>query len=330
MFSRSARRHAAPARPPGRPWSRTASASPQRARAWGHRPYRRPWGGTAAGFLTPFGLLFVLFYVAPVAYAIYSSFYHISRKGPYGEATEAFAGLANYTRALHDHEFLAGIARVLLFGIVQVPVMLALALVFALLLDSTVLRLKRFVRISMFVPYAVPAVIGAIMWGFLYTPGLSPVVDALSSMHVHVDLLGTRWVLWSIANIVTWTYTGYNVIILYSALRAVDPALYEAARMDGATGFQIAWHIKVPILRPALVLTTLFSIIGTLQLFSEPQVLSGISHSVTSTYTPTMMAFNEASANNYTYAATLSVILALATAVLSFGLLKTTQRRSRA
>lgn len=293
-------------------------ASPQRARA------RR----TAAGFLTPFGLLFVFFYLAPVAYAVYRSFFVIAREGAFGTASESFAGLANYTRALQDPQFLAGIGRVLLFGVVQVPVMLGLALAFALFLDSTVLRLKRFIRISMFVPYAVPSVIGVIMWGFLYTPGLSPVVDALERASMHVDLLGPEWVLWSIANIVTWTFTGYNVIILYSALQAIDPALYEAARIDGASGLQIAWHIKVPILRPALVLTTIFSIIGTLQLFTEPQVLSGIAHSVTSTYTPTMMALTEASGNNYAYAATLSVILALTTAALSFGLLKLTQRRS--
>lgn len=285
-------------------------------------------GRTSAGFLAPFGVLFVFLYIAPVAYAIYGSLFVIERAGPFGAATESFAGLANYVRAFQDSDFLASIGRVLLFGIVQVPIMLGLALCFALLLDSTVLRLKRFLRTSLFLPYGVPGVIGVIMWGFLYTPGLSPVVAALERLNLDVDLLGPGWALWSIGNIVTWTFTGYNMIILYSALQAVDTTIYEAARVDGAGGWQIAWRIKVPMLRPALVLTAIFSIIGTLQLFTEPQVLSAISSGVSSNYTPTMMAFSQASANNYAYAATLSVILALTTAVLSFGFLKLTQRRS--
>lgn len=293
-------------------------------------PLRNRARNSALGFVAPFGLLFIACYLLPMGYAIDRSFYRITRDGAFGQATETFAGLSNYLTALRDRDFLGGIGRVLLFGVVQVPLMLALAVLFALLLDSTVLRLKRFIRISLFVPYAVPAVIGSIMWGFLYSPGLSPVIGALGHLGVHPNLLGPDLILWSIANVVTWTYTGYNVIILYSALRAIDPSLYEAARLDGASGWQIALHIKIPILRPALVLSTLFSIIGTLQLFTEPQVLSGISTSVTSTFTPTMMAFNQASGNNYSYAATLSVILALAAATLSFGLLKATQRKSSA
>ncbi|MFC5665991.1 carbohydrate ABC transporter permease [Kitasatospora misakiensis] len=314
--------HSGAARQPSRNPSsaRTAAKSPQRARA----------RTTALAFIAPFGLLFIAFYLVPIGYAIDRSFYQIHREGAFGQASEVFAGLANYTAALSDADFLHSVGRVLLFGIVQVPLMLALALLIALLLDSGVLRLKRFFRIAVFLPYAVPAVIGAIVWGYLYSPGLSPVLGALSRLGLSPDLLGPDWILWSIANIVTWTYTGYNVIILYSALRAIDPALYEAARMDGATGWQVAWHIKVPILRPALALTTLFSIIGTLQLFTEPEVLHGISSSVSSSFTPTIMAFNQASGNNYSYAATLSVILALTTAILSYVLMKTTQRRTNA
>ncbi|MEV9423170.1 sugar ABC transporter permease, partial [Klebsiella quasipneumoniae] len=93
-----------------------------------------------------------------------------------------------------------------LFGVVQVPVMLGLALLFALLLDSPLLRGKRFFRLAFFVPYAVPGVIAAIMWGFLYSPNLSPFPAVTSN----VDLLSADLVLWSIANVVTWVFVGYN------------------------------------------------------------------------------------------------------------------------
>ena len=272
---------------------------------------------SAAGFLAPFCLLFVCFYIVPIGYALIRSFYVTTREGAFGVATETFGGLDNYTRALEDSEFVRSIGRMLLFGVVQVPVMLALALLFALLLDAGVTRFKSFFRLSFFAPYAVPSVIGAIMWGFLYAPSLSP---------IGVNLLGSDTILWSIANIVTWTYTGYNMLILFAALQAIDRDLYEAARMDGASGWKIAWKIKIPLVRPALVLTGVFSIIGTLQLFTEPQVLRSVTTSITSTYTPNLVAYTAASSNAFNYAAALSFLLAAATGILSFALLRLTQR----
>jgi multiple sugar transport system permease protein len=279
------------------------------------------------GFLAPFGILFVAFYLLPIGYALYRSFFVTRREGAFGAATEAWGGLENYQRALQDSEFVDSILRMLLFGVVQVPVMLLLALAFALLLDSGVARLKRFFRLTYFAPYAVPSVIAAIMWGFLYAPNLSPVVDVLRDLGIGTDFLDSGTVLWSMANIVTWTYTGYNMLIIYAALQAIDSDLSEAARLDGANGWQIAWRIKVPIIRPALILTGVFSIIGTLQLFAEPQVLRSVTTSITSTYTPNLFAFTQASANNYNYAAAISILLALTTAALSFLFLRFVNRR---
>jgi multiple sugar transport system permease protein len=273
--------------------------------------------------LAPFTLLFAFVYLAPICYAIYQSLYKIERTGAYGTATNAFGGLTNYDTAIHDSDFLHSVLRMLLFGAVQVPIMLGLALLVALLLDAAHLPGRSFFRTSVFMPYAVPSVIGAIMWGFLYTPGLSPVTDTL-----HLNVLGPHAILWGIANVVTWTWTGYNALIIYSALQTIDPAVYEAARMDGARGWQVALRVKVPLVTPALVMTTLFSIVGTLQLFTEPMVLQTVSTAITSTYTPNMAAYTQAAGNNYNYSAALSVILALLTAMLSFGLLRATQRRT--
>lgn len=282
------------------------------------------------GFLGPFAVLFAAFYVLPIAYALYRSLIVTKREGPFGAATDAWGGLENYSRALQDTEFVRSVGRTLLFGVVQVPVMLLLALTFALLLDSNVARLKRFFRLTYFAPYAVPTVIATIMWGYLYAPSLSPIVDAANSLGITLNLLGGGAVLWSVANIVTWTYTGYNMLIIYSALQAIPRELYDAARVDGATGLQVALRIKLPIIRPALILTGVFSIIGTLQLFTEPQVLRNITTSITSTYTPNLFAYTQASANNYSYAAAVSILLAVVTGVLSFFFLRFTQRRAAA
>ncbi len=282
-------------------------------------------------FLLPFGLLFLLFFIAPILYAIYESLFRSQRSGlGLGAPTVEFNGLSNYLQAIHDPNFFTGVGRVLLYGIVQVPIMLGLALLLALLLDSTVVRFKPFFRLVFFVPYAIPGIIAALLWGYLYDPGLSPIVKGVSGLGLGTpDFLGPQAVLWSIANIVTWAWTGYNMLIIFAALQAIPTELYESARLDGASGWRIAWHIKIPLVTPALILTCIFSIIGTLQLFNEPQVLSTISNNISTSYTPNLYDYYTAfSNNNYYYGAAIAVILALVTCVLSFGFLHITRRQA--
>jgi multiple sugar transport system permease protein len=215
------------------------------------------------------------------------------------------------------------VLRVLEFGVVQVPIMLGLALIFALLLDSPLLRGKRFFRLAFFVPYAVPGVIAAIMWGFLYSPNLSPFTDVTRA----IPFLSADLVLWSIANVVTWVYVGYNMLIIYSSLLAIPSDITEAARIDGAGQLRIALSIKIPLVAPAITLTAVFSIIGTLQLLAEPQVFRTFSSAVISTYTPNLAVYTTSSVPNVSLAAAMSVVLAVATFILSFTFLKFTQRR---
>ena len=287
------------------------------------RRFKVPHTGAIITFVLPFALLFALFYLAPIVFAIWQSLLVVEREGTYGQAHEVFGGLAQYALVFQSEPFWTSVGRVLLFGIVQVPVMLGLALLFALLLDSPLVRGKRFFRLAFFVPYAVPGVIAAIMWGFLFSPNLSP----FTALTQNVDFLGADLVLWSIANVVTWVFVGYNMLIIYSSLLAIPQEVYEAARLDGASQARIAWSIKIPLIRPAILLTAVFSIIGTLQLLAEPQVFASFSSAVTSTYTPNMTIYATASVPNQSLAAAYSVVLALATFVLSFTFLKITQRK---
>lgn len=275
-------------------------------------------------FVAPFGVLYVLFYIIPIAFAVYQSLLTVERDGTFGAARQVFGGLSQYALVFQDAAFWTSVGRVLLFGVVQVPVMLGLALLFALLLDSPLLRGKKLFRLAFFAPYAVPGVIAAIMWGFLYSPSLSP----FSALTQSVDFMSADLVLWSIANIVTWVYVGYNMLIIYSSLLAIPPEIYEAAKLDGANNWQVALRIKIPLVTPAIILTGVFSIIGTLQLLAEPQTLRSFSAAINSTYTPNLAVYTTASIPNYSLAAAFSVVLALATFVLSFVFLKLTQRRA--
>ena len=287
---------------------------------------RAPWL-----LLAPFLILFILTFVLPILVAVGSSFTKVTRSGLFGEksVSSQFAWFDNYAQAIGDGNFVASIGRVLLFGIVQVPVMIVAATVLALLLESASAKWPGLFRAAYFMPYGVPGVIATILWSFLYVPGLSPIVDVASMVGLKVDFLGPASVLWSIANIVTWTYVGYNMLIIIAQLKAIPGELYEAAKVDGAGPFRIARSIQLPLIAPALVLTTVFSIIGTLQLFAEPQVLTKFSPAIDSQYTPNLSAYTTAFAyNEYNVAAAQAVLIAVVAFALSFAFLRLSNRKS--
>jgi multiple sugar transport system permease protein len=291
----------------------------------------RSGGSTPYLFILPFGLLFVLFFLVPICYAFYQSLFSLQRSGlGLGAAQSVFSGLSNYADVLKDKKFLDSVVRMLLFGVVQIPIMLGLALLLALLLDSGAARLIAFFRLAYFVPYAIPGIVGALLWSFLYVPQFSPIVKGLAALNLGTpDFLGPNTILWSIVNIVTWEFVGYNMLIIFAALQAIPSDIYEAARIDGCTGWKVARYIKIPLVAPTLVLTGVLSIIGTLQLFNEPAVLQSISNNITSSYTPNLYAYYIAfSENNFNYTAALAVVLALVTFVFSFGFLRLTRRYS--
>jgi multiple sugar transport system permease protein len=305
---------------------RRAAAGP----ATGVRPRRRRSWAPAA-FLLPFGVLFAAFFVAPIGYAIYQSLFTSQRSGlGLGAAQTVFSGLSNYATALSNADFTGSLLRVLLFMAVETPVMIIFALLLALALDSASARFPAFFRSAYFAPYGVPGVIASLLWGFIYVPGISPVVQMLAGIGLHPDFLGPQSVLWSIANILTWEFAGYNMLVLTAALKAIPAEIYEAAQIDGAGGLRVAWRIKIPMISGSLILATVFTIIGTLQLFAEPLVLRGITANISSSYTPNLSAYTQAFTNsNYNLAAAESVILALAALVLSFVFLKLVQRGGR-
>lgn len=283
--------------------------------------------GAPYAFLAPALVLFAAFLAAPIVYAGYLSLRRVKVSGlglGAGARTEVWAGLSNYARSLTDPEFVPSVLRVGAYGLIVVPAMLGLALVMALLLDAGRTRVGTFARTSIFLPYAVPAVIASLLWGFLYLPRVSPIVDVLNGVGITApDALSSSWVLYAVANIAIWGGTGFNMIVLYTALRAIPTDLFEAARIDGASDVQIALRIKIPIIGPSLVMTFLFSLIATLQVFAEPMTLRPLSNTISTTWTPLMKVYRDAFVRNDIYsAAATSVIIAAATFVISYGFLK--------
>ena len=272
---------------------------------------------TALLFLAPFLTVFVAFYLAPVFYAVYLSLFIRKRVG-IGPAKDVFGGLANYIRAVQDGDFLNGLKNMFVFGIVQVPVMLGLAILLALLLAESRGVFMKVCRTTFFMPYGIPSAIGALIWGYLYSPNLSPFNQVLAAFHAGaIQFLSPGVVLFSIANIVTWTWTGYNMITLFAALQNIPNELYEAARVDGATKWDIVRSIKIPLLMPTLKLLFIFSVIGTSQLFTEAFVLRPLGY-VADNVTPNLYLYLTAARDaNYAYAGAMAILLALLIFVIS-------------
>ncbi|GGS21612.1 ABC transporter permease [Streptomyces aureoverticillatus] len=288
--------------------------------AAGRRPSRPPWrrarAWTGWGFIGPFVAVFALVFLAPLAYSVYLSLF---RDRLIGGTT--FVGLDNYQQALKDDQFWAALERVALFLAVQVPIMLGIALLVALALDSGRLYGKDFFRISIFLPYAVPAVVASLMWGFMYGSRFGLVGDINDGLGVSLpDPLSPDLVLASIGNIVTWEFVGYNMLIFYSALRVVPHSLYEAAQIDGAGQWRVITAIKLPAIRGALVIATIFSIIGSFQLFNEPAILQKLApNAITTDYTPNYYTYSLSfSGQQHNYSATVAIVMGVITMIVAY------------
>lgn len=267
-------------------------------------------------FLLPFLLFFVLFLIIPLIYAFNLSVYRSTLVGGLH-----FVWFDNYKRVFTDVNFWSGVVTLLKFGAMQIPIMLVLALFFALVLDSGLAYGKSFFRVSFFIPYAVPAVIATLLWGYLYGPAYGPFAQLATAMgwpkpHFFSD----AGMIPSLANIATWEYMGYNMIIYYAALQAIPRELEEAALADGAGAFAYAVRIKLPLIVPTIIVTIIFSIIGSLQLFTEPYTIQSQAPGViNSHFTPNFYAYTLAFiGQQYNYSAAVSFVLGGVVAVVSY------------
>jgi multiple sugar transport system permease protein len=269
---------------------------------------------------SPFLALFAVFFAGPLVYSIV-----LSLRSP---LTGAYRGLFNYRTVMSNGEFWSGVVRMGYFGVVQVTIMICLAIGLALLLDGPYCRGKKVFALIYFLPYAVPGVIAAIMWGFLLEPDLDGALGVPHQLGLAsgpVQPLDYRLALYAIMLIVTWEWTGYNMTILLTSLTNVPHQVIEAAKVDGASELSIAARIKLPMVRRTVIFTIMLSIIGTLQLFNEPVILNEIA-TIGSALTPNQIIYNTAFAfGNEELAAAQSVVLAgvtIVATVVFFGIVR--------
>ena len=300
----------------------TLELAPGRRRRRGHRTGK----SSAWVLLLPFLLLFGGTYLAPIGYAVYLSLFTNKVSGlGLGPRKLHFIGLDNYTAVLADSAFRDGVLRVLLFGIVQVPGHAGTGAGPGLAAGLGPACCQAFFRLAFFVPYAIPGVIAAIMWGFLYAPRDQPHRQSAQAHGVrHGRLPGQPLVLWSIANISTWEWTGYNMLIIFAALQAI-PAR-AVSRRPGSTAHRARRspaQIKIPLVRagpgPDRRLLDHRHAAAVHRAAGAPAITGNI----TSTYTPNLMRLHQRLRNNnYNYAPRSPCAGAGDRSVFSFGLLR--------
>jgi multiple sugar transport system permease protein len=307
----------------------TAGPEP-RARRWTPAPRGVPYA-----FMVPAAVMFAAVFLVPLGYTVFLSTQRTEVQGlglGANARKQVFDGFGNYRAVLHNAEFWHSALRALLYGCILIPVMLGLATVFALILDAQRVRFRRLGRIAIFLPYAVPTIIGSLLWGFMYLPSVSPIDSVLHSLFGSggIDFFAQHTVYLSVANIGVWGGTGFNMMVLYTALRALPQEVYEAARLDGSSELGIALRIKLAMIRPALVVTALFSTIATLQVFNEPYTIHSLSGgAISSTWTPLMTIYHDAYTGQDTYLGSAeSIVLAALLFAFSFLVLRLTNRQT--
>jgi len=222
-------------------------------------------------FISPFFIMFLAFSILPIFYGGYISFHKfVTISSPL-----RFVGVGNYLHLFKDPRFFWSLKITFLYTVFQVSLMMTLAIVLALILNLN-LRGRNFFRMLYFLPAVTSFVVAALIFKLV----LDKQVGLVNILLTKVGFLGYGWLeepklaLLSIILVATWRWTGYQIVILLAGLQAIPHELYEAAKIDGTTTFQITRYITLPLLFPAIFFCVIMSVIGSLQLFDEPYILT--------------------------------------------------------
>ncbi len=289
-------------------------APPSRRRTTGRR--REGW---AAWILAlPFCLLFLVFTLWPVLQSLFMSFTDTKAKDLKTPFSVDFIGIENFTRAFSDETFLHSVRNTAYFVLVGVPLTITLALAAAVALDRGITKFRSAFRLGFYTPVVTSIVAVAVVWQFL----LQDEFGLINTVLGWVGIDGPNWLgdpNWSMPGLImmaAWRNFGTGMIIFLAGLQAVPWALHEAASIDGANVWQRFRHITIPLLRPTILFVSVTTMIGYLQFFEEPFVMTN-GGPLDSTISMSMYTYKQFGFGNYGYAAALSYIIFVAVAVVT-------------
>ncbi len=234
----------------------------------------RLWGGRGAfllATLAPLGAAFLLFWIYPIVAAAVLSFTNW-----HGFVSQTpFVGLANYTRAFQDPIFLQSLRNTLVFVLVTAPVGIALGLLLALAINRAG-PLTQLFRTIYFMPVITSVIATAFVWRYMYQPQFGVFNQALGFLGLPTQrwLLNPGQALLCVAAFAIWQGVGFNMVIFLTGLTTIDNVYYDAARVDGANGWQVFWKVTLPLLRQTMLFVMVTTIINGLQVFAPVYIMT--------------------------------------------------------
>lgn len=293
------------------------------------RRRRQPWDWAPYIFLSPFLILFLLFGVFPIVFSLYLSFHSWNPAGGFGAMK--FVGLENYAFALADSWYWKSLWNTVWLALMAGVPQHLVAIPLAYFIHTSFKNLRNAVVGAYFVPYITSTVAVALMFSSLFSTDfgiINAALTACSKLPLLGALFPTEGVDWigkavfikpAVSFMVFWRFVGFNVVLYLAALQTIPRELYEAAEMDGAGKWQQFWHVTLPLLRPMMFFGATLSVIGGLQLFDEPFILTaGRGGTDQAALTTAMYMFRTAfEFNEYGTASAISWLLFIIIAVLS-------------
>jgi lactose/L-arabinose transport system permease protein len=267
-------------------------------------------------FIAPALVLLAIFMIYPIVWSLWMSF-------QVGKGMNfSFGGFANIIRLTKDPIFIRALVNTLTFLVVQVPIMIVLALLAAVALNDPRLRFRGFFRTAIFLPCVTSLIAYSTLFKSMFaTDGIvNKILMGIWIIQEPIHWLQDPfWAKVLIIIAITWRWTGYNMVFYLAALQNVDRSIYEAARIDGASGWDRFRYITVPMLKPVILFTTIVSTIGTLQLFDEVNNIT-VGGPSDATLTLSLYIYNLTFKfmPSFGYSATVSWVIVLLVAVLSF------------
>jgi ABC-type sugar transport system permease subunit len=222
-------------------------------------------------FVSPFFVLFAVFGLYPLLFSLYLSFVSWD-----GMTDQVWVGLGNFRRMLDDEIFQKSLWNTLVIGLLYVPPMMTLAFLFAHLLNQQWLKMRAFFRAAFFLPCVTPMVVIAIVFGLFFSPERGLLNYLLKTVGINpVPWTNSEdWSKITVAILVLWRWTGYNMVLMLAGLQGISDDFYEAAAIDGASPWQRIRHITLPLMRPTFRFCGVLSLLGTVYMFDEIFILT--------------------------------------------------------
>ncbi|MFP5115408.1 carbohydrate ABC transporter permease [Bacillaceae bacterium C204] len=269
---------------------------------------------TAYGFLLPNLLGLTVFVFVPMVYAFYVSLHDWNALSP-----KVFIGFDNYKKLAEDKDWWQSVYRTFIFTIIYVPLLVGSSLFFAVVMNNIKKKFEGLARTLFLLPFAITSVISAVIWMFLYDPrnGFINQFFDLIGIPTQQFLGSTSQAMISIIIVILWINLGYNMMIFLAAIKEIPTDYYEAAQIDGATGWRAFWNITLPLLRPTTIFILIVTTIGSFQVFDQIMVMTK-GGPANSTMVSVLYIYKQAfEFLNMGYASALAVVLFLIIFVLS-------------